>query len=143
IEGVSLKVDESPVEQSGDPLEMALELAQTLNRIASQPGKKSITLVFKSREALAKIAGISEGKLLRDIMSLVQLIERASDFIYPDDPRRDRYVVGIEDQVARGVIRRIEVANSTFSASLRQGGARELPVGGVGSEPAAPGPSAN
>lgn len=143
IEQVSLAVDESPREQSGDPLEMALELAQTLNRIACQPGKKSVTLVFESREALAKIAGISGGKFLRDVMSLVQLIERASDFTYPDDPRRDRYVVGIEDQVARGVIRRIEVDHSTFSASLIQGWAREVRAGGMGGEPAAPEPSAN
>jgi len=128
IEGVSLTVTETPEEQSGDPLEMALELAQALNRIASQPGKKSVALVFKSREALAKIAGISGGEFLSKVMALVQLIERTSDFLYPDDPRRDRYVIGIEDQVARGMIRRIEVEHSTFSASLSQGWAREVPA---------------
>lgn len=115
-----LEYSEEVEEKDGDPLELALELAQALNKIASQKGKKRITLVFKSRDAFLKIAGINGGKFLSDIISLIRLMESSSDIIYKKDKTRDNYIVGIENNKTKYLKKEFEIKSFSLKMEMEK-----------------------
>jgi len=115
-----LKYSEKVEEREGDPMELALELAQALNKIASQKGKKKITLIFKSRDAFLKIAGINGGKFLSDIISLIRLIESSSDVIYKKDKTRDNYIVGIENNNSKYLNKEFEFKSFSLKMEMEK-----------------------
>lgn len=124
--GFEVQVQEAPFCEEGDPLQMALELAQALNRIACGKGRKRIRLVFDSARTFAKIAGIDGGRFLQQVVALVRLVEQTSDLLYRGDRQPDLYTVGVSDHIRRGVVRTLQFRSFQFRAEIRAETARAL-----------------
>ena len=118
ITEVNAALTQTPFEESDDPITLALELVQSLSRIARLKGKKSISLLFKSKEVFAKLAGIDNGRFLLSVMALIDAIERTSEFVNRNDPQRTRYIVPVDDHAKSGLIRQLDFSVSSFSMNL-------------------------